>query len=376
MALEHTENRRARIAYIRALVRKHHTDAASALAAAMHFTDEQEQLLSWLSAPDPTEPVLVELGGRTLPAVKFALEHGIFALYVMECIEGLTLEDSMTFAGLYDPKAVLLYTDGASPILSDLPFASSEDLRDTFLDAAACAFEAVAEQTEADPARLGDETAEVWDVFLRTFPETLHATYVEGGSAQDVLRLYTKTLVEDLLPPWTRDLAASFLGDEDSMTAEFLKTVPQGTFALGACVCRSLRAYWRHIAEHRRHPAHRLREIAGACEASRYEFVQIDLVNERDGCSNSIAFPKRFLPNGSFGAFDTRSWPETVREQLKATFPESYGCFHVSDIRRARELFTGRVLFEAPPLHDVCRSAWDTADESEEPGASAMPRSS
>lgn len=323
----------------------------------MNLTDEQERLLSWLHTPMPTEPVLVELEDRTLPAVKFALEHGIFAVYVMECRQCPTLEDTMSFAGLYDPKAMLLYTNSASPVLAKLPFASGQSLLTTFLEAASETFEAALRHIETNPRELGSDSEEVWTQFLATYTSTVHEAYIEGRTVGDVLHIYMGTFIEEMAPAWSRDLAAAFLGSEKAVIGDFLASLPDPVYVLGACIWSMLQSYWDHISENSAHPAHRLREIAGACEATDYEFVQVDLVNAKDGVSNSIALPKQFLPDGAFGAFDTRAWPERVREQLKATFPDTFGCFHVSAIKRARELFTGKVLFEAQPFVTV----WDNA---------------
>lgn len=331
----------------------------------LRLTEEEERFLMWLHAPNPTEPVLVELDERVLPAVKFSVDDGIFALYVLDCADSPSLENDMVFAGLYDPKALTLYVDGASDILADLPFASPESLLDCFLDAAGCAFECVIEGMESAPELLRGMSKEIWDVFSRAYPTVLHEAFIYGGCAQDVVRIYTDTLMSELAPDWSKDMAAAFLGNGESLVTRFLQeSVPDEAYALGACASTSVFSYWQHLEEHKRHPAHRLRAIAEACQVTRGEFVQFDLRSSDTGRTGSIIMPKFYFADGSYGAFDTRRWPAQVRQTLKELFPHSYGCFHVSDICAVREIFSGQLLYDCTSTDEqVCLNAWEALDD-------------
>lgn len=359
------ESRRLRLQKVEQWKRLGRLDPDVRNFSCLRLSDEEERLLTWLHSPTPTEPVLVELGDRVLPAVKLSVDNGIFALYVMDCDDGPSLESSMVFAGLYDPKALTLYVDQASSVLADLPFASSENLQNAFMEAATFAFECVAEQMESAPDLLRGMSRDVWDVFRRAYPTVLHEAFVYGGTPQDVIHIYTDALVSELAPDWSRDLAAAYLADEQTLISKFLQeSVPDEAYALGACACNSVYGYWNHLEEHEQHPAHRLRTIAAACKTAIGEFVHFDLINHKTNRVATIVMPKFYFADGAYGAFDTRRWPGAVRDCLKGLFPDSFGCFHVSDILRARDVSTGQLLYEAPDAgKHVCASAWDTLED-------------
>lgn len=358
------ETRKDRLRKVRLWIEKGLIHPESGDFRYLRYSKEEERVLAWLHSPQPTEPVLIELKGKTLPAVKFALDDGIFALYVMECGGSSTqLEDTMSFAGLYDPKTLRLYTSGAQTVLSDaLPFAVPESQKNAFLESAVEAFLTAVREMEGSPDVLDGACREMWDLFKRTYAAVVHEAYVSGGSVRDIFSMYTMPFLEELAPEWTREFAAAYLGNENRVACEFLDSLEDKVFQLGACMWNWLEGYWKHVMRHKQHPAHRLHEIALACDATNEEFVQLDLANPKDQTTGSVAVPKCCLPDGGFGAFDTRTWPDAVRSELKAIYPESFGCFHVSDIMSVRELFSGRLLYKASPSTQVCENAWDTME--------------
>lgn len=367
IALPFTQSRQERLDQVEQWIKLGKIDPDAGNFDCLRLTDEEERFLIWLHSPNPTEPVLAELDGRVLPAVKFSVDDGIFALYVMDCMSSPSLESDMVFAGLYDPKALTLYVDGASSVLADLPFASAENLRDCFLESAEFALECVAAHMESAPELLRGMSKDIWDVFQRAYPSVLHEVFIYGGTPRDVLHIYADALVQDLAPDWNKDMAAAFLGDEHAFITRYLdESVPDEAYVLCACARTSICRYWQQLEDQPLHPAHQLRAIADACRDTKGEFVQFDLMNGTSGARGSIIMPKFYFADGSFGAFDTRRWPERVREALKDLFPDSFGCFHVSDVCAVREVFTGRLLYDcADPDgcvssigHDAPRENW------------------
>lgn len=369
------ESRAERLEQVAQWLRSGRIDPESGNFSCLRLTDDEERFLTWLHAPNPTEPVLVEFDDKTIPAVKFSVDNGIFALYVMDGLGSPSLENEMVFAGLYDPKALTLYVDGAAGTLANLPFASTESLEEAFLDAATEAFEDMVSEMDVAPDMLEGMACDVWDVFRRAYPSVVHEAYVFGGEPEDVLEVYTGSLIRELSPAWNKDLAAAFLGDEEAVIARFLQEdVPEEAFVLGACACSSLMSYWEHIEEHERHPANRLRVLASACEHCKSEFVQMDLWRRDTGHMTTIIFPKCYFADGAYGAFDTRRWPDSVREVLMIQYPETYGCFHVTDIWAVRELFTGKPLYQVPQESAlVYENAWQTLEEEKSLGGSVLP---